>query len=252
MRSMNSNASNNELENQCGDTMNRIEGIKTISFDGDGTLWDFEKVMVHSLNEVLKELEKIEPEIASLLTIEKMITIRERVALQYKGKIMDLEKVRFMAFQETLKDIGRPNDDLAAHLNEVYLKHRFEDMELFDDVLPTLERLRKRYTIGLISNGNSYPGGSGLENIFQFTIFPRDTGVEKPDPRIFQHGLERAGCSKHEMLHVGDSVKDDIGGALKAGIRSVWLNREGAKDTSEHVIEYEIEGLFELLDLLDG
>ena len=28
--------------------MDKITGIKAISFDGDGTLWDFEKVMRHS------------------------------------------------------------------------------------------------------------------------------------------------------------------------------------------------------------
>ena len=230
--------------------MSPIKGIKAISFDGDGTLWDFEKVMVHSLNEVLKELERIDPETASLLSIEKMIGVRNDVAAKYRGRIIDLERIRLMSFQESLKAVNRPNDDLAIRLNEVYLKHRFEDMELFEDVLPTLEWLRKRYTIGLISNGNSFPDRLGLENIFQFTIFPKDLGVEKPDPRIFHHGLKVAGCSADEMLHVGDSINDDIRGAVNAGIKGVWLNRKGTENRSGHVVEYEIGSLFDLIELL--
>ena len=35
-------------------------GITTISFDGDGTLWDFDAVMRHSLRCVLTELEQLE------------------------------------------------------------------------------------------------------------------------------------------------------------------------------------------------
>jgi phosphoglycolate phosphatase-like HAD superfamily hydrolase len=40
--------------------MVRIASVKAISFDGDGTLWDFERVMRHSLQFVLKELERLD------------------------------------------------------------------------------------------------------------------------------------------------------------------------------------------------
>ena len=148
-----------------------LSGIRAVSFDGDGTLWDFDKVLHHSLSCVLEELEKVDPKSACMLTIEKMIHIRRRVAEQLKGKVSNLEIVRLEAFRQTLKDIGRPNSELASHLNQVYLKHRFEDVELFSDVLPTLEALREKYVSGLLSNGNSYPEKCGLENVFQFFIF---------------------------------------------------------------------------------
>ena len=41
----------------------KLEKIKVISFDGDGTLWDFEKLMRHSLNKVIMEFEKIDHKI---------------------------------------------------------------------------------------------------------------------------------------------------------------------------------------------
>ena len=40
--------------------------------------------------------------------------------------------------------IGKPNDILTAHLNRVYIPHHFEGIELYEDVLPTLTKLRER------------------------------------------------------------------------------------------------------------
>lgn len=230
--------------------MNRIFGIKAISFDADGILWDFVKVMQHSLHHVLKELKKLDPDAADMLDVKKMIKIRNRVANQLKGKVTNLEEVRLEAFRQTLKDIGRPNDALASHLNQVYLEHRFEDIELFNDVLPTLEALRVKYILGMLSNGNSYPERCGLEGMFRFVVFSQDHGVEKPNPRLFQIAVEKAGCSKQQLLHVGDSLRDDVTGARNAGVKCVWLNRKRARNDLKLKIDYEISSLSELLEIL--
>ncbi len=230
--------------------MNKLSGIKAISFDGDGTLWDFNKIMRHSLGYALKELEQFDTQAAAMLNIDKMIEVRNRVAEELKGRVTNLEAVRLEAFQQTLKDIGKPDDALASHLNEVYLKHRFEDIELFDDVLPTLQKLQGKYTLGLLSNGNSYPERCGLEGIFQFVVFSQDYGVEKPDPKFFQIAVEKAGCTKEHLLNVGDSLKNDVIGATNAGIKCVWLNRNLPESHPEVRIEYEIHSLLDLLEIL--
>ncbi len=230
--------------------MRRFTGIKAISLDGDGTLWDFEKLMRHSLHYVVKELEQTDPIAASMLDIDKMITIRNRVADELNGKITNLEAIRLEAFRQTLVDIGRPNDDLASNLNQVYFKHRFEDLELFDDVLPTLNTLRQRYTIGLLSNGNSYPERCGLEGIFQFVVFSQDHGVEKPDPKLFHIAVGKAGCARDQLLHIGDSLQNDIMGAINAGIKCVWLNRTRIENNLGVKVECEIHSLLELPEIL--
>lgn len=230
--------------------MDKLETIKVISFDADGTLWDFLKVMKHSLKYVLKALHEIDPESASLLDINKMIRIRNKVANDLKGIIINLEEVRLRAFRETLQVIKRPNDELAKYLNQVYLKHRFEDIELYEDVLPTLNSLKKKYTLGILSNGNSYPELCGLDEMFQFTVFSQDFGMEKPDPLIFEVVLKEANCTKQQIIHIGDSLESDIAGANNADIQCVWLNREQKKNTTNLRINYEITSLSELLDFL--
>jgi HAD superfamily hydrolase (TIGR01549 family) len=230
--------------------MRNLDQIKAISFDADGTLWDFLKVMRHSLKYVLEALEEIDPVSASLLDIDKMITIRNRVADNLKGIIINLEEVRFRAFQETLKITRKPNDELAKYLNEIYLKHRFEDIELYEDVLPTLNALKSKYKLGILSNGNSYPEKCGLEGIFQFAVFSQDYGIEKPDPLIFEITMKEANCGPQEILHIGDSLESDIKGAIRSGIQCVWLNRDMKENTTNLQIDYEISSLSELLDLL--
>ena len=230
--------------------MPSLTGIKAISFDADGTLWDFQQVMRHSLGKVMEELEQLDPGAAVALDIDKMIAIRNRVAEELKGKTTNLEDIRFQAFRRTLEEIGRPDDDLARHLNEVYFRHRFEDTEPYDDVLPTLQKLRERFSLGLLSNGNSYPEHCGLDGMFQSVVFSQEHRVEKPDPAIFRIALRELGCSEVELLHVGDSLENDVDGAHNAGIRCAWLNRNQIKNDTDTMPDYEIHSLTELLDIL--
>ncbi|MHA1220232.1 MAG: HAD family hydrolase [Candidatus Heimdallarchaeota archaeon] len=230
--------------------MPTLEKITTISFDADGTLWDFMKVMRHSLKYVMKAIEEIDPRAAAKLNIDYMIKIRNKFAHNLKGLIISLEKLRLLAFQETLKAVGRPNDELAKYLNEIYLKHRFEDIELYDDVLPVLNELKKKYKIGILSNGNSYPEKCGLEKMFEFVVFSQHAGVEKPDPEVFEITMSEAGCKKEQILHVGDGLATDIIGANNAGVKCVWINRKKEKNTTNYKINYEITSLRELLDIL--
>lgn len=225
--------------------------LKAISFDADDTLWDFEKVMRHALGCALTELHRLSPTAAERLTVETMVAIRQRVGEELRGKVVNLEEVRLEAFKETLRHVDTSDDDLAVHLNALYLKHRLEDIELYDDTLPALNALRGRYTLGLLSNGNTHPERCGLGGMFQFVVFAQDYGIEKPDPRLFEIALAQAGCGKDELLHVGDSLQTDVVGARRAGVRPVWLNRERRTNDTGIQPDFEITSLTELADICE-
>ncbi len=231
--------------------MNSHEQIKAISFDGDMTLWDFEKVMRHSLSLVLAEVQRQVPGQASAdLTVDRMIDIRNLVAAELKGEVVNLEEIRFRAFKRTLEFIGCVSDTFAAHLNALYLKHRFEDVELYSDVIPTLDTLGPDFFLGLLSNGNSYPERCGLPDRFGFVVFSQDVGVEKPDARMFLTACELAGCGPSELMHIGDSLGSDVAGANGVGSVSVWLNRDAKQNDSGIVPNYVIRSLSELAEIL--
>ncbi|MYA77643.1 MAG: HAD family hydrolase [Gemmatimonadetes bacterium] len=225
--------------------------ISAISFDGDMTLWDFQKVMRHALKKALAELRRLVPtQRAADLSVEEMIAIRNRVEEEEQGRTWNMEELRLLAFERTLENLGCPDLDLAGHLNELYLKHRFEDIELYRDVEPALDVLAPHYKLGLLSNGNSYPERCGLEGRFAFVVFSQDVQIRKPDRRIFEIAAQRAGCPIEELLHVGDSLENDVMGAHGAGAKTVWLNREGAESHAEIKPDVEITSLADLSGVL--
>jgi len=86
--------------------------------------------------------------------------------------------------------------------------------------------------------------------MFQCVVFSQDHGVEKPHPAIFQIALEELECSRDELLHVGDSLENDVAGAACTGIKSVWLNRHRISNETGTTPDHEISSLSELVDLV--
>ncbi len=230
--------------------MSKASGTRAVTFDADGTLWDFDKARQLSLRHAFRELRQADPVAASKLSVEMMQEIRDRVAAGQKGRAASLEKVRLESFRQALREAGRPDDTLARHLTQVYLKHRFEDIGLFPDAAPALQWLGTRFTLGIVSNGNSYPDRCGLKGVFSFAVFSQDHGAEKPDPRLFETALERAGCARNQLLHVGDSLDTDVAGAVNAHIKCVWVNRKRMRNDSDVQPDYEISALTELKTIL--
>jgi HAD superfamily hydrolase (TIGR01549 family) len=72
-----------------------------------------------------------------------------------------------------------------------------------------------------------------------------ETGVRKPDPRIFGEALGRLGVAPGDALHVGDSADTDGAGAAAAGIDVRILDRTGARAGPD-----TIAALTEVLELL--
>ena len=231
----------------------RLGQIKAVSFDGDMTLWDFDQVMRHALSITLKELQKQRTGSAAAgLTVEQMMAIRDGVEQDWPEPVVNLERVRFEAFVRTVQAVGADDRELAADLNTLYIRHRYEDLELYADVLPTLGALEGRYRLGMISNGNGYPERCGLAGRFAFVALAQEVGVAKPDRGLFEAACRQAECDPCELMHVGDSLATDVQGANVVGAVSVWLNRDGGAGDADVEPDFEIGALTELEGVLGG
>jgi putative hydrolase of the HAD superfamily len=122
----------------------------------------------------------------------------------------------------------------AAALTELHVYHQANNLwELVPDgVRPALAALRDRgLTLVVVSNANGTLRGHmdriGLSSHVDIVIDSQDEGVEKPDPRLFQIALERAGARPESTIHVGDLYQVDIVGARAAGLRGVLLDETG-------------------------
>lgn len=84
------------------------------------------------------------------------------------------------------------------------------------------------------------------------TVTSEDARSYKPDPQIFELALRLTGWRREHVLHVGDSLHSDVGGALAAGLRSGWVNRaHRIHDIGNHEPDYEFESLNGLKALVD-
>ncbi len=82
-----------------------------------------------------------------------------------------------------------------------------------------------------ISNSNGSAGSVlatvGLGPYLDFVVDSGEVGVEKPDPRIFELALARAGVAPAEAVYIGDFYSIDVKGATAAGLRAVLLDPGG-------------------------
>ena len=95
------------------------------------------------------------------------------------------------------------------------------------EVPDALDRLRQAgHRLVVVSNSNGTLRKIftrlDLARHFDVLIDSSDVGVEKPDPRIFQLALERAGARPETTLHAGDFFHVDVVGARAAGLQA-WL-----------------------------
>lgn len=97
-----------------------------------------------------------------------------------------------------------------------------------------LERLATRFRLAICSNTQrAYTVGElrsfRLLDRFEQILFSSDVKACKPSARMFRELLNRVGEPPERVVHVGDSLVDDIAGAAALGLRTIWLKRH---DTS--------------------
>jgi putative hydrolase of the HAD superfamily len=89
--------------------------------------------------------------------------------------------------------------------------------------------------------------GLGIERFFDTVTIASLARAAKPAPQIFEIALEKHAVDPDEALHVGDSVRDDVEGATKAGLTGVLLDRVGRSQASSRHVIRTLEELFPLV-----
>ncbi|MYE90050.1 HAD family hydrolase [Candidatus Poribacteria bacterium] len=127
---------------------------------------------------------------------------------------------------------------------------------LYEDVLPTLDRLQQmNLRMGIISNWDTPLHAMveelGLAPYFEVIVASHDQRVRsaKPDAAIFEYALNAVGVPAEEAVHVGDSFEADIMGAHAAGLRAILLDRD---ETQTGQWGETIQTLHALPDLLNA
>lgn len=180
-----------------------MRNIKWIFFDMGSTLIDESAAMEHRIREVIAGTE---------ITYEQFVHKMQYYARQNKPG--DLEAIRYFGITKTLW-------------------HK-EDEILYPDAIECLKKLGERYHLGIIANQSL---GSedrlkqfGLWEYIDVLAASAEEGVAKPDRRIFEIALEKAGCMVEEAAMVGDRLDNDIVPANQLGMFSIWIKQGSWKD----------------------
>jgi putative hydrolase of the HAD superfamily len=143
-------------------------------------------------------------------------------------------------------------DDIAAHWNR-HFSSLAVAMDGAVEVLETLQRLG--IALGLITNGTvcaqaQKPDILGLRSYFRTVVISEAVGVQKPAAAIFQHALDALGLRADQAWFVGDHPENDILGASRVGLHTVWLRGSHHWPGPHAVPHHQIDHLRGLVPLL--
>lgn len=231
-----------------------MEDIKIIIFDLDNTLVDFDACEKEALRyafnlknvpinlELINDFSKIDRELWNIGTYNSVQVSKDKIPLKRFEILFSKHKIKNV-------DISKVNDLFMEGFSKAI--YPYEDSE---NILEYLTN--KGYIITVATNGLmklQYPRilNSSLGKYITQIVASEEVGYNKPDPSIFNKILLDNKFLPKEAIVIGDSLSNDIQGAINANIKSIWLNSKREKTNNDEIIpNYIISSLLELLNIL--
>lgn len=226
-----------------------MNGIRTITLDLDDTLWEIHPVIRRAEERLYAWLGENYPRITERFEPADMREIRSRVVQQHADKTHDLTFLRHTVLMEVATAAGYGDflvDEAFAVFDEVR-----NDVDMFPEARPALLALRQRFTLIAVTNGNADLDKIGISDLFDGHVNAAMVGAAKPERPIFDAAVDVGGASANETLHVGDHPFYDVHGAREAGLRTVWVNRNGDEWPGEYEApDVEVQHIGELIEIV--
>jgi len=203
--------------------------ITDIFFDLDHTLWDFERNSAATFQHLL---EKHELQLLLQDFLAVYVPINRAYWKAYRQAEVTKEQLRYGRLKDAFDELGYAVNDTTIHaLAEGYITHLTSFSHVFDHTHSTLEYLRPKYKLHILTNGfkeiqHKKLSGAQIDQFFSCVINAEEVGVKKPDPEIFDAALKRAKVRPEQALMIGDDLEADVHGALNAGWSALHFNNE--------------------------
>lgn len=201
-----------------------------IFFDIDDTLLDNQGAETAAALEFHQLYSNVFPESSDKFAYNwRMIT--EKHVQRYLSGELSFQDQRRERLKELFSHDRILTDIEADNIFQRYLDAYERNWRLFPDVKPCLVQLSGT-KLGVISNGDSSQQRQKLTatdilDRFSVVTISEDVGISKPDAKIFLEACRIAEVSPSECWHIGDNLEADYKGSLSAGLKGIWLNRNG-------------------------
>jgi putative hydrolase of the HAD superfamily len=231
-----------------------MKSYRSILFDLDHTLWDYETNSTETLHELFYEHKLAEigvPTIAEFL--KTFVTVNTHLWELYDLGKISRDVIRYDRFHKIMLHMGIDNYELSLKLSDDYVEKSPKKGTLMPNAIEILEYLHPRYPMTIVTNGfdeiqSTKLASSGITSYFKSVVTSARAGHKKPAKEIFEFALSESGFYSHETLMIGDNLLTDIGGARNAALDTVFYNPN--KISHQEYTHYEIHDLNELKDIL--
>ena len=155
--------------------------------------------------------------------------------------------------------MGYSSSETREELVRVYEEAILSDPpRLKEGVFEVLDYVNGKYKVGLISVTGVSPGRilrrileeHGVLDYFDALVFSDEVKLVKPNPDLFRACLAMLDCAPQMVVHVGDSYKSDIVGAIDAGMRTIWVKTREQEQRPGYVPDAVITSLLEFPETL--
>lgn len=224
----------------------KIKNITDVFFDLDHTLWDFDKNSALTFKKIF-DINNIDIHID--LFLEHYVPINLKYWKLYREEKVTKEALRFGRLNEAFLAVNVVVEQEVIHkLSNDYIEHLSNFNHLFDHTFEILDYLKTNYKLHIITNGfdevqHKKMQKSNILHYFDTITNSEMAGVKKPNPKIFNHALEKANTNAESSIMIGDSLEADILGAKHIGMDVIFF------DINNIVLEEDIKQVNNLISL---
>ena len=204
--------------------------IRAVLFDLDDTLVDHQHASRAAISGVRERFTALHSrDVDELLRENQRIldSMHHDVAI---GK-RDVADARIERYRRLFAYVGH-GPERASAAAELHRRIYQSSRKCVEGALELVTHLHTRLRVGVVTNNTV---AEQREKLATFGFAPHvdvlvtseEIGVAKPDPQIFRLALSQLGCEPYEAVMIGDAWVQDVLGATGAGIRALWLNRNG-------------------------
>ena len=208
--------------------------IKTIIFDLDFTLMDWEDEYIFAITNVINEL-KLGYSEEKIKEIDNMISCYELEYPMYENQ-------NFCDFLNKKCDVNLPIEFVSMLLEEQTKCYR----KFTKSEIDTLEYLSSKYELIVLSNWYTYTQKKRLENAGILKYFSKVSGGDEHELKPSLKAFDIVD-KKEECVMIGDSIKNDIIPALKLGMQAILIKKDNKRKNKRYKQINKLEELKEML-----
>lgn len=201
-----------------------LNPISVLSFDLDDTLYNNQPVIAAAEAAMLQSLAQHAP-ITQNYDSDFWWQQRRSLAKVNPQIRHDIGRWRLLGIESGLIALGLKQceaGEIAELAYDAFWQAR-TTINIAPDVKQLLVELAKQYKLIAITNGNACIKKMGLGKLFEFSLQAGPDGRMKPYADLFLTAATRLDVNPNTILHIGDSHRADVMGALSAGCQAAWL-----------------------------